>query len=72
MKNQHFGDVNDHREYGSLRVLTGLGGMSTAICWMLIPNDGCSDGKFIEYLEQSAKWRHFDPDLYDNKEAAAQ
>jgi hypothetical protein len=40
MKNQYFGDVNDYREYGSLRVLTGLVGMSTAICWMLAPNDG--------------------------------
>lgn len=65
MKNQYFGDINDYRKYGLLRILTGEGEMSTAVCWMLTPDDGRSDGKFIEYLGQPKKWRHFDPHLFD-------
>jgi hypothetical protein len=65
VKNQYFGDVNDYRKYGLLRTLTGLGEMSTAVCWMLTPDDGRTHGKFIAYLEQPEKWRHFDPDLFD-------
>jgi len=65
MKNQYFGDINDYRKYGLLRILTGWGEMSTAVCWMLTCGDGRSDGKFIKYLVQPEKWRCFDPDLYD-------
>jgi len=65
MKNQYFGDVNDYRKYGLLRLLTGRGEMSAAVCWMLTPDDGRTDGKFIEYLEQPETWRRYDPDLFD-------
>jgi hypothetical protein len=65
MKNQYFGDVNDYRKYGLLRILTGWGEMSTAVCWMLTPNDGRTDGKLIEYLKQADSWRGYDPDLFD-------
>jgi hypothetical protein len=65
MKNQYFGDVNDYRKYGLLRALTDRGGLSTAVCWMLTPDDGRSDGRFTEYLEQPERWRAYDPALFD-------
>jgi hypothetical protein len=73
MKNQYFGDVNDYRKYGLLRVLTGQGGLSTAVCWMLTPDDGRSDGRFTEYLQQADRWRAYDPALFDTlREMVAQ
>jgi hypothetical protein len=65
MKNQYFGDINDYLKYGLLRVLTGRGEISAAICWMLTPDDGRTDGRFISYLERPEKWRHFDQELFD-------
>jgi hypothetical protein len=65
MKNQYFGDVNDYRKYGLLRVLTGQGGLSAAVCWMLTPDDGRSDGRLTEYLQQPERWRAYDPVLFD-------
>jgi hypothetical protein len=65
MKNQYFGDVNDYRKYGLLRILTGRGEMSTAVCWMLTPDDGRTDGKLIKYLKHAESWRGYDPDLFD-------
>ena len=66
MKNQYFGDINDYRKYGLLRLLSGSGQIRTAVCWMLTPGDGRTDGRFIKYLEQPEKWRRFDPPLYDH------
>ncbi len=65
MKNQYFGDVNDYRKYGLLRALTGQSGLSTAVCWMLTPDDGRGDGRFTEYLGQPDRWRAYDPILFD-------
>lgn len=65
MKNQYFGDVNDYRKYGLLRALTGMGRISTAVCWMLTPDDGSTDGKFVNYLKDPKRWRHLDPELFD-------
>ncbi len=65
MKNQYFGDVNDYRKYGLLRILTGRGEMSAAVCWMLTPDDDRTDGGFIGYLEEANAWRGYDPDLFD-------
>jgi hypothetical protein len=66
MKDQYFGDVNDYRKYGLLRILSGIrcdgqSNISVAICWMLTPNDGRSDGGKINY----EKLRKFDPDFFD-------
>jgi hypothetical protein len=52
VKNQYFGDINDYRKYGLLRVLTNGGEIRTAICWMLTADDGRGDGGFIDCLEQ--------------------
>ncbi len=65
MKNQYFGDINDYRKYGLLRLLSGSAKLSTAVCWMLTADDGRSDGKKVSYLKQPRPWRGFDPDLYD-------
>lgn len=64
MKHQYFGDENDYRKYGLLRALIRESGLSLGVCWMLTPDDGRSDGRFITYLENQTHRRH-DPELYD-------
>ena len=66
MKNQYFGDVNDYRKYGLLRLLAGDGALRIGVCWMLTPNDTGPDGNKTEYLDNDSgtKWSRFDPDLY--------
>ena len=64
MKDQYFGDVNDYRKYGLLRAL-GHAGFKTLVVWMLTPNDGRSDGRFTDYLDQPSHWKHYDEELYD-------
>ncbi len=66
MKNQYFGDINDYRKYGLLRVLSSEGEISTGACWMLTPSDGRTDGGKLEYLDQRGKYRNFDPYLFDH------
>jgi len=65
VKNQYFGDINDYRLYGLLRLLIGSGASRTAICWMLTPDDDGTDGGFTGYLSQPERWKEFDPDLFD-------
>jgi len=65
MKHQYFGDVNDYRKYGLLRVLAKETGLSLGICWMLTADDGRRDGKFIEYLSKPDSWRMLDSNLFD-------
>jgi len=65
VKHQYFGDVNDYRKYGLLRLLAVEGGLRLGISWMLTPADGRPDGGKISYLDQPGRWRHFDPDLFD-------
>ena len=65
MKNQYFGDINDYRKYGLLRMLTTADRISTGVCWMLTPSDGRTDGQLLTYLEQSVRYRNFDPYLFD-------
>ena len=40
MKNQYFGDVNDYRKYGLLRVLQREANLRCVVAWMLTPDDG--------------------------------
>ena len=68
MKNQYFGDINDYRKYGLLRLLTRGGEINTTVCWMLTPNDGRGDGSRIGYLSQPEEWRDLDPQLFDHLE----
>lgn len=65
MKHQYFGDVNDYRKYGLLRCLQRESSLRVAVCWMLTPGDGRTDGRFISYLSEPVKWRKYDPGLFD-------
>jgi len=66
MKNQYFGDINDYKKYGLLRILSNDGEIKIAVCWMLTDADRRSDGKFINYLNKPDKWKVFDPSLFDS------
>jgi hypothetical protein len=65
MKNQYFGDVNDYRKYGILRLLSDPHEIRLSVCWMLTDDDGRNDGRFVEYLSKPYYWRHYDPVLFD-------
>ena len=60
MKNQYFGDVNDYRKYGLLRILTGFGSMTSCVCWMLTADDGRPDGGQVDYLLKPAFWSKYE------------
>jgi len=70
VKHQYFGDINDYRKYGLLRLLAREGGLRLGICWMLTPDDDRADGGRISYLADPELWRPPDPDLYDHLAAA--
>lgn len=65
MKDQYFGDVNDFRKYGLLRMLTSPGCLRLGVCWMLTENDARTDGNFRSYLDQPQQYRYRDPELFD-------
>ena len=52
MKNQYFGDINDYQKYGLLRTISRDTGLRLAVCWMLTPDDGRSDGKKTGYVDR--------------------
>lgn len=68
MKNQYFGDIDDYRKYGLLRILTDGGEIKTAVCWMLTPDDDRGDGGRITYLSDHDKWRDLDSRIFDHLE----
>jgi hypothetical protein len=70
LKHQYFGDVNDYRKYGLLRLLATDGGLRLGICWMLTPDDDSRHGGKINYLDQPRRWRPYDPDLFDHLAAS--
>lgn len=65
MKNQYFGDINDYKKYGLLRLLGGYGQIKTAVCWVLTEDDNRTDGSKTKYLEQPEKWQNYDPIVYE-------
>lgn len=64
MKDQYFGDVNDYRKYGLLRVLQSTTGFRLLVAWMLTLDDGSRDGGFRAYLQESNRWASYDSGLY--------
>src|SRR5712691_2688879 len=66
MKNQYFGDINDYRKYGLLRVLANHSRLAAGICWLLTEDDRHGDGELRAYLSRPSRWRHYDPELFDN------
>ena len=65
MKNQYFGDVNDYRKYGLLRLLASTAKLRLGVCWMLTADDHRPDGEFRRYLQDPGRWRPYDSELYD-------
>jgi hypothetical protein len=69
MKNEYFGDVNDYRKYGLLRLLASGGALRIGVCWMLTPDDNSTDGgeTTLRYLKKrnTPRWSQFDKPLYD-------
>lgn len=65
MKNQYFGDIQDYRKFGLLRCLQQTGSLKLLVAWMLTPDDGGSDGRKLDYLKDPARWRRYDPELFD-------
>jgi hypothetical protein len=65
MKDQYFGDINDYSKYGLLRCFAEAG-LSIGVCWMMTPNDGRADGRKVKYLADRARWRNYDPNLFDS------
>jgi hypothetical protein len=65
MKDQYIGDINDYRKYTLLRALARDSGLHIGVCWMMTPNDDRTDGNKRLYLRQPNRWRHHDPDLFD-------
>jgi hypothetical protein len=61
MKNQYFGDTNDFRKYGLLRILQSRGNGRLLIAWMLTPDDGSRDGGFRSYLQDPGAWVRYAP-----------
>ena len=64
MKNQYFGDINDYRKYGLLRVLQSSGEGRLLVAWMLTPDDGSRDGGRRSYLEHPDSWMRYDAELF--------
>lgn len=69
MKDQYFGDVNDYRKYGLLRVLEEAG-LRLLASWMRTPDDGSTDGRHLSYLDRVEEYRGFDPELFDRLQDA--
>ncbi len=65
MQNRYVGDIGDFVKYALLRHLSD--GKKLGIAWYLHPNEESSnDGRYVQYLDRSAEWRHLDEDLFDS------
>jgi hypothetical protein len=64
MQNRYVGDIGD---YVKLAILPQLAaGKRLGVAWWLVPDEGHNnDGGHREYVGKSDKWRHFDPELFD-------
>lgn len=64
MKNQYITDIMDYGKYSLLRAFANSG-ITIGINWYLTENDGSSDGKSTQYLNQADKMRKYDPVVFD-------
>jgi hypothetical protein len=64
MKEQYFGDVNDYRKFGLLRIICQNSWLRPLIVWMLTENDDSKNGNKRGYLEEENAWKHFDSELF--------
>ena len=64
MHDGNFGDINDYRKYGLLRVLSGHGQLRLAVAPMLTRHHGpYESGR--DYLREPRTYRKYDPELFD-------
>ena len=64
MQDRYTGDIGDFVKYGLLRAIRGRKRLGVA--WYLHPDDGPDgNGRHVDYLRQSARWRRLDPELFD-------
>ena len=64
MQDRYTGDIGDFVKYGLLRAIRGRKRLGVA--WYLHPDGGPEgNGQHVAYLQQSARWRRLDPDLFD-------
>ncbi len=64
MQNRYVGDIGDYVKFAILRAL--MPGRKLGVAWWLYEDeDHNKNGRHIGYLDHPAKWRHYDPDLYD-------
>jgi hypothetical protein len=64
MQNRFVGDIGDYVKLGSLRALSPS--YRLGVAWWQFPDESHNkDGRHIDYLERSDRWRRFDPDLFD-------
>lgn len=64
MKHQYFGDINDYRKYGLIRILAH--DFPVTFCWMLTPDDRSGEGGKLDYLHRPGRYRYRDPMLFDH------
>lgn len=64
MQDRYAGDIGDYVKFALLRALSP--GRQLGVAWYLYPDeDHNADGRHVSYLDQPAKWRHLDPELFD-------
>jgi hypothetical protein len=64
MQNRYVGDIGDYIKLSLLRSLSV--GRALGVAWWLVPNEGHnSDGHHISYLSDEARWKSFDPFVFD-------
>ncbi len=65
MQNKYVGDIGDFVKLSMLRALAP--GHKLGVAWWLFPDENHNnDGRHIDYLRHPARWRAFDPKLFDN------
>ena len=58
------GDIGDYGKFGLLRFLSGAGDYNLGVNWYLTPDDGSSDGKYIDYLDEDSR-KYPDKELHE-------
>ena len=64
MQNRYVGDVGDYVKFAILRAL--MPSHKLGVAWWLFEDEHHNkNGRHVEYQSHPAKWRHYDPELYD-------
>ena len=64
MQDRYVGDIGDYTKLALLRALAP--GRRLGVAWYLTPDETHNgDGRHVGYLQDPAKWRSLDPELFD-------